>query len=238
MTLTMDKQQQRAHVYEVFQTLAPRYDRANARISLGLERGWKKLLVTRLLAGTGAGEQALDVCCGTGDIAIALAERDAGLRVTGLDFSPAMLAVAKEKGEGISNLQWMQGDAMKLPFPDGTFSAVCISFGLRNTPDYRRVLREMRRVVRPGGKVYCLDSFVPDNPVILPAYRLYFRHIMPVLGGGRKFYKQYSWLYQSTERFPRRKELMRCFARAGLVQVQSRSRMFGACVLVEGTKPV
>lgn len=233
----MDNQQKRARVYDIFQTLAPRYDRANARISLGLERGWKKLLVNRLLAGIGAGEQALDVCCGTGDIAIALADGKAGLRVTGLDFSPAMLAVAKEKGEGRPDLHWVQGDAMQLPFPDGTFGAVCISFGLRNTPDYRRVLREMKRVVRPGGKVYCLDSFVPDNPVVLPAYRLYFRHIMPVLGGGRKFHEQYTWLYQSTERFPRRKALMRQFARTGLVRVQSRSRMLGACVLVEGTKP-
>ena len=142
----MDNQQKRAKVYDIFQTLAPRYDRANARISLGLERGWKKLLVNRLLAGIGAGEQALDVCCGTGDIAIALADGKAGLRVTGLDFSPAMLAVAKEKGEGRPDLHWVQGDAMQLPFPDGTFGAVCISFGLRNTPDYRRVLQEMKRV--------------------------------------------------------------------------------------------
>ena len=209
-----------ADVYEIFQTLAPRYDRANARISLGLEQGWKKLLVKRLPAGIGAGEQVLDVCCGTGDIAIALAGKNPDLKITGLP-----------------NLTWVQGNAMDLPFPDGTFAAACISFGLRNTPDYARVLREMKRVVRPGGKVYCLDSFVPDNPIILPAYRLYFRYIMPVLGGGRKYHEQYTWLYRSTEQFPRRKKLMRQFARTGLEQVQSRSRMLGACVLVEGTKP-
>ena len=213
-----------ADVYEIFQTLAPRYDRANARISLGLERGWKNMLVKRLPAGIGAGEQVLDVCCGTGDIAIALAGENPDLAITGLDFSPAMLEVAREKGKGLSNLTWVEGDAMELPFPDGTFAAACISFGLRNTPDYARVLREMKRVVRPGGKVYCLD-------------RLYFRHIMPVLGGGRKYHEQYTWLYQSTEQFPRRKKLMRQFARTGLAQVQSRSRMLGACVLVEGTKP-
>ncbi|MDO5476209.1 MAG: ubiquinone/menaquinone biosynthesis methyltransferase [Eubacteriales bacterium] len=234
----MKRQRSRADVYEIFQTVAPRYDRANARISLGLEQGWKKLLVKRLLAGAGPGQQILDVCCGTGDIAIAAARRATGTRVTGLDFSPAMLAVAREKGRGLSNLQWVQGDAMELPFPDGTFSAACISFGLRNTPDHARVLREMSRVVQPGGKVYCLDSFVPDNPVILPAYRLYFRYLMPVLGGGRKYRQQYTWLYQSTQQFPRRKKLMRQFARTGLAGVQSRSRMFGACVLIEGTKPV
>ena len=232
----MDNQQKRARVYDIFQTLAPRYDRANARISLGLERGWKKLLVNRLLAGIGAGEQALDVCCGTGDIAIALADGKAGLRVTGLDFSPAMLAVAKEKGEGRPDLHWVQGDAMQLPFPDGTFGAVCISFGLRNTPDYRRVLREMKRVVRPGGKVYCLDSFVPDMRLVRPFYRFYFRNVMPLLGGGLKHLKEYRWLYLSTESFLRAEQLVRLFRDAGLEDVCSESRMFGACVLVTGCR--
>jgi demethylmenaquinone methyltransferase/2-methoxy-6-polyprenyl-1,4-benzoquinol methylase len=223
-------------VYRVFESIASGYDAANNRISLGLQKRWKRALTDTIVHRAPRSIRVLDVCCGTGDIAIALAQRGPGFCVTGLDFSPAMLEVAGKKGQGITNLQLLQGDAMKLPFADGTFDAACISFGLRNTPDYRRVLREMRRVVRTGGKVYCLDSFVPDNPVILPAYRLYFRHIMPVLGGGRKYRKQYTWLYQSTEQFPRRRELMKQFARTGLVQVQSRSRMLGACVLIEGTK--
>lgn len=231
------KQKKRAQVYDVFQTIAPRYDRANARISLGFEKGWKKLLVKRVLAQAGRGQRVLDVCCGTGDIAAALAGKRPDLSVTGLDFSPAMLEVAREKGRGLPNLQWVQGDAMKLPFAGETFAAACISFGLRNTADYARVLAEMKRVVQPGGKVYCLDSFVPDLPAVLPAYRLYFRHIMPVLGGGRKYRKQYMWLSRSTEQFPRRRALMKQFARTGLAAVQSRSRMFGACVLIEGTKP-
>ena len=223
-------------MYDIFESLAPRYDRANARISLGLEKGWKRMMVKRVLAENSGGKDILDVCCGTGDIAIALARENPAFDVTGIDFSPAMLAQAREKGAGITNLHWVQGDVMDLPFKDESFDVVCISFGLRNTPDYRRVLREMRRILRPGGKVYCLDSFVPDNPAILPAYRLYFRHMMPVLGGGRKYRKQYTWLCQSTEQFPRRRELMKQFVRAGFTQVQSRSRMLGACVLIEGTK--
>jgi len=223
-------------VYDIFESLAPRYDRANARISLGLEKGWKRMMVKRVLAENSGGKDILDVCCGTGDIAIALARENPAFDVTGIDFSPAMLAQAREKGAGITTLHWVQGDVMDLPFKDESFDVVCISFGLRNTPDYRRVLREMRRILRPGGKVYCLDSFVPDNPAILPAYRLYFRHMMPVLGGGRKYRKQYTWLCQSTEQFPRRRELMKQFVRAGFTQVQSRSRMLGACVLIEGTK--
>ncbi len=223
-------------MYDIFESLAPRYDRANARISLGLEKGWKRMMVKRVLAENSGGKDILDVCCGTGDIAIALARENPAFDVTGIDFSPAMLAQAREKGAGITTLHWVQGDVMDLPFKDESFDVVCISFGLRNTPDYRRVLREMRRILRPGGKVYCLDSFVPDNPAILPAYRLYFRHMMPVLGGGRKYRKQYTWLCQSTEQFPRRRELMKQFVRAGFTQVQSRSRMLGACVLIEGTK--
>ena len=223
-------------MYDIFESLAPRYDRANARISLGLEKGWKRMMVKRVLAENSGGKDILDVCCGTGDIAIALARENPAFDVTGIDFSPAMLAQAREKGAGITTLHWVQGDVMDLPFKDESFDVVCISFGLRNTPDSRRVLREMRRILRPGGKVYCLDSFVPDNPAILPAYRLYFRHMMPVLGGGRKYRKQYTWLCQSTEQFPRRRELMKQFVRAGFTQVQSRSRMLGACVLIEGTK--
>ena len=223
-------------MYDIFESLAPRYDRANARISLGLEKGWKRMMVKRVLAENSGGKDILDVCCGTGDIAIALVRGNPAFDVTGIDFSPAMLAQAREKGAGITTLHWVQGDVMDLPFKDESFDVVCISFGLRNTPDYRRVLREMRRILRPGGKVYCLDSFVPDNPAILPAYRLYFRHMMPVLGGGRKYRKQYTWLCQSTEQFPRRRELMKQFVRAGFTQVQSRSRMLGACVLIEGTK--
>ena len=194
------------------------------------------MMVKRVLAENSGGKDILDVCCGTGDIAIALARGNPAIDVTGFEFSPAMLAQAREKGAGITTLHWVQGDVMDLPFKDESFDVVCISFGLRNTPDYRRVLREMRRILRPGGKVYCLDSFVPDNPAILPAYRLYIRHMMPVLGGGRKYRKQYTWLWQSTEQFPRRRELMKQFVRAGFTQVQSRSRMLGACVLIEGTK--
>ena len=232
----MDNQQKRAKVYDIFQTLAPRYDRANARISLGLERGWKKLLVNRLLAGIGAGEQALDVCCGTGDIAIALADGKAGLRVTGLDFSPAMLEEAEKRRRGRKNVRFLQGNAMALPFRDAVFDAAVISFGLRNTADYGRTLREMVRVVKEEGSVACLDSFVPDMRLVRPFYRFYFRNVMPFLGGGLKHRKEYRWLYLSTESFLRAEQLVRLFRDAGLEDVCSESRMFGACVLVTGCR--
>lgn len=233
----MDKREKKEHVFSVFEAIAPRYDSANTRISLGMEKHWKALLIRRVLRAAEPGARVLDVCCGTGDIAAALARKRPDAEVTGLDFSPAMLREAEKKGTGLNNLCWLQGDAMDLPFPDNMFSAVCISFGLRNTADYGRVLEEMYRVARPGARVFCLDSFVPGLPFIRPAYRIYFRCLMPVLGGGRRYRKQYEWLYESTQVFPGRRKIMKLFAGTGFEKVQSRSRMLGACVLVEGVKP-
>lgn len=224
-------------VYRVFQHISQNYDGANERISLGLERGWKKHLIRAVARQAEENSCVLDVCCGTGDISLALAKARPDLQLTGLDFSPAMLAVAKEKGRAFSNVTWQQGDAMHLPFADNTFSAVCISFGLRNTADYLHVLREMTRVVKPAGWVYCLDSFVPDSVVIKPFYSLYFRYIMPFLGGGWRYRKEYTWLWQSTRDFLRKKELFALFGQAGLTDRKMESHLFGACVLHQGKKP-
>lgn len=158
----------REKVYHVFQQISQTYDRANGRISLGMESRWKDCLIEAVCEQAAKGSRVLDVCSGTGDIAISLAAHRPDLKVTGLDFSPAMLDVARKKGAPLANVTWQEGDAMNLPFEDNTFSAACISFGLRNTSDYLRVLQEMTRVVVPGGWVYCLDSFVPDSLVIRP----------------------------------------------------------------------
>ena len=125
---------------------------------------------------------------------------------------------------------------MNLPFEDNCFEAVCIAFGLRNTSDYPRVLHEMKRVTKPGGYLYCLDSFVPECVLIKPFYTLYFRHIMPLLGGGILHRKEYLWLYHSTKHFLTRKELKKLFVRKGIQKVQDKNKMFGACVLVWGRK--
>ena len=137
-------------VYGVFQSISEDYDSANDRISLGLQNSWKKTLTDRLAANTPRGTNILDVCCGTGDVALKMADARHDLKVTGIDFSPAMLEVAESKRGGRQNVRFTQGNAMKLPYRDDSFTAACISFGLRNTADYEQVLREMRRVVRPG----------------------------------------------------------------------------------------
>lgn len=232
----MAEQNKQTRVYGIFQSISTDYDRANARISLGMQKNWKQMLVNRLAESLPTGASVLDVCCGTGDIALDTAEKRGDLQVVGLDFSPAMLAVAEGKKNGKENVRFLQGDAMALPFEENTFAAACISFGLRNTADYEQVLREMRRVVEPGGAIYCLDSFVPENPLIKPFYRIYFRYIMPLLGGGKKHRQEYQWLYESTQVFLQPRELEKLYHGVGLKEVGRKKRMFGACVMIWGQK--
>ena len=232
----MAEQNKQTRVYGIFQSISTDYDRANARISLGMQKNWKQMLVNRLAESLPKGASVLDVCCGTGDIALDTAEKRGDLQVVGLDFSPAMLAVAEGKKNGKENVRFLQGDAMALPFEENTFAAACISFGLRNTADYEQVLREMRRVVEPGGAIYCLDSFVPENPLIKPFYRIYFRYVMPLLGGGKKHRQEYQWLYESTQVFLQPRELEKLYRSVGLKEVGRKKRMFGACVMIWGQK--
>lgn len=229
-------EEKRQKVFGVFETISPVYDAANRRISLGLQTGWKHRFVRQLTAATTPGDRVLDVCCGTGDIAIALAKE--GRQAWGLDFSPAMLRLAEEKSENIPGLHWRQGDAMALPFGDGEFDAASISFGLRNTTDYTQVLREMRRVVRPGGWVACLDSFVPSSPLVRPFYELYFHFVMPLLGGGWHYRREYLWLWQSTKEFLTSEQLMELFRDIGLQPLGRKHYLFGACAAHLGQKPV
>ena len=223
-------------VYQIFQKIAGRYDRSNVLISLGLQGRWKKMLTGRLLKNLPEGAAVLDVCSGTGDIALELARTRRDLRVTGLDFSPAMLKEAERRRRGRKNVRFLQGNALALPFRDGVFDAAVISFGLRNTADYGRALREMVRVVKADGSVLCLDSFVPGMRLVRPFYRFYFRNVMPLIGGGLKHRKEYRWLYLSTQSFLRPEQLVRMFREAGLEDVCLESRMFGACALVTGCR--
>ena len=215
-------------VYKVFETISEGYDDANTRISLGMEKSWKKELINLFDSNL----KVLDVCSGTGDIAIALNAK--GCQMTGLDFSPAMLEVAKKKCP--SGITWIQGNAMNLPFEDNSFDGACISFGLRNTPDYEKVLLEMKRVVKPGGTIACLDSFVPDNGFIKFFYNIYFKGIMPHIGGKNEHKEEYDWLANSTEMFLRSKELKTLFEKVGIKNVEVKKMMCGACCLHKGMK--
>jgi demethylmenaquinone methyltransferase / 2-methoxy-6-polyprenyl-1,4-benzoquinol methylase len=172
-------------VKDLFATIAPRYDLINDLQSGGLHRLWKRRLLA--LANGRPGERVLDICCGTGDVALAFARQ--GLEVTGLDFSEPMLTVARERLKvqsaklGIQNsLTFLQGDAQQIPFPDASFDIVTISYGLRNLQNWEAGLREMCRVARPGGRLLVLDFGKPDNALWRRIYFSYLRWFVPVMG--------------------------------------------------------
>ncbi len=196
-------------VHDLFAAIAPRYDLINDLQSFGLHRWWKRRLLQ--LAAVQAGETALDLCCGTGDVAFALAA--AGARTTGLDFSPEMLAVAERRrfklqgskfkvGEP-GGLEFRQGDALHLPFADAHFDLVTISYGLRNLASLDAGLREMWRVLRPGGRLLVLDFGKPDHAAWRGAYVAYLRFAVPVFG--RVFCRNaeaYAYILESLQHYP------------------------------------
>ena len=233
----MSRQTDRTNrVHRIFEEISEGYDAANERISLGLQRFWKEDLIRRAVRDTASGDRVLDACCGTGDIGIAIAKRRPDLRVTGLDFSENMLRGALRKSRGIRNIRFKCGDVCRLPYADDTFGAVCISFGLRNTPDYKRTIRELHRVLKPGGTLYLIDSFVPQNGLVYPFYRFYFRDLMPLLGGGRRHRKEYLWLWSSTKHFLNPDQCLKLLGRCGFCAVTIHKKMFGACILFCGKK--
>lgn len=229
-----------AYIQKTFSSIAGNYDKLNAVMTFKLDRRWREK--TALATGLGLGGNALDVCCGTGDLAQALAER-CGNRggVTALDFNADMLAQAKEKqsnGFLSSRIRFIQGNAMELPFPDHTFDTATIGFALRNVPDYVHVLKEMTRVVRPGGTVVTLETSKPQFPLLKELHHLYMSCLVPVLGqvlAGDA--KAYGWLAKSTAQFASQKELKAQMTALGLRQVRYVNLVGGVAAIHVGVKP-
>jgi demethylmenaquinone methyltransferase / 2-methoxy-6-polyprenyl-1,4-benzoquinol methylase len=174
----IEGEQRGEKVNDLFAQIAPRYDLINDLQSFGLHRAWKRRVVK--LANVCSGDRTLDVCCGTGDIAFALAR--AGAEVTGFDFSEPMLVVARQRSADAANPKFQQGDAQQLPFADNSFEIVTVGYGLRNLPSWERGLREMHRVAKPGGRLVVLDFGKPDNSVWCWLYFSYLRWFVPVFG--------------------------------------------------------
>lgn len=190
-----------SEVNEMFTRVAPNYDKLNNIISLGTQKLWRK----KLLAGLEfkPGIKALDVCCGTGDLAIALANRLPQGRVTGVDFNAAMLKIAEKKAKAIPNLILINGDAMALPLEDESFDIVTIGFGLRNVPDADKALSEIYRVLKPGGQLGVLEMSQPTNSLIKVGWGAYFKAFpyLTKLAGGHV--KDYQYLKkQASNLFP------------------------------------
>lgn len=229
----MKQQPKRELVHNVFQNISDHYDKMNSIISFNRHRAWRKDVMKRMKVERG--KKALDVCTGTGDWALALAEAvgDKG-NVIGLDFSENMLKVAEEKlaKTSLKNVSFINGDAMDLPFPDNSFDYVTIGFGLRNVPDYKRVLKEMHRVCKPGGQVVCLETSQPTLFGYRQLYYFYFQHIMPLFGKiFAKSYDEYAWLNESAREFPGKEELKEMFLNVGFKEVKVKSYSGGVAAM-------
>ncbi|WP_425516475.1 demethylmenaquinone methyltransferase [Ornithinibacillus massiliensis] len=225
-------------VHHVFEKIYDKYDTMNSIISFQRHKAWRKDVMKQMNVPNGA--SALDVCCGTGDWSFSLAEAVGSKgNVIGLDFSQNMLSVAKEKNEELNydNLEFVHGNAMELPYEDNSFDFVTIGFGLRNVPDYMTVLKEMYRVVKPGGVVACLETSQPTMIGFKQLYFFYFRFIMPLFGRiFAKSYEEYAWLNESTRNFPDKKTLKQMFLDAGFSTVQVKSYTGGVAAMHMGVK--
>ncbi len=226
------------HVRSLFNSIASSYDRLNHLLSFGLDRFWWRDAAKRF-AGILARPDArvLDICCGTGDMTAALfALRPANAEpLIGLDFSAAMLGRAREK-YAASPVRWIEGDAMHLPFDDASLDLITAAFGFRNLSNYDAGLREMARVLRPGGTLGILECNQPSgfNGLL---YNFYFHRILPVVGGllsGDR--AAYRYLPASVARFPRPPQMLRMMAEAGFSDSSWRGYLFDAAGLYQGRK--
>lgn len=205
----------------MFDRIAGRYDLLNSVMTAGLHHRWRQRAAD--LTGLAPGDAALDVCCGTGDLALELAARVApGGHVVGCDFSEPMLDLAREKaaarGGGGVRFEW--ADALALPYDDGRFDAVTVGFGARNLSDLDGGLREMARVLRPGGRLVVLEITQPRRPPLSTFYSLWFDRLVPLLGALAADSDAYSYLPESVRSFPGPRELAAKMDRASLREIR------------------
>ncbi len=210
-----------AGVESMFDRIAPVYDAMNRVMTAGLDRRWRRLTAEAVVR---PGDEVLDACCGTGDLALAALRRGAG-RVVGLDFSEPMLERARRKSGAV---QWVRGDVLALPFADTSFDAATVGFGVRNVTDLERALRELRRVLRPGGRLGILEITRPRG-LLRPFFSVWFDRVVPLLGKALPGGQAYAYLPASVRRFPTADELAVLLEEAGFADV--RVRLLGGTIV-------
>lgn len=211
-----DPQRQKAEVRRIFNRVAGVYDLLNHVLSLGEDLRWRRFVARSVRPGKLG--RVLDVACGTGDLALAVAARPNRPEVVGLDLVPAMLARAANKvGSKDANVRLVAGDGTRLPFADASFDAVTIGFGIRNIPDRVGAMREMARVLAPGGRVYVLEFTSPQRPWVRAVYQRYLARLLPAIGGlisGDR--ASYRYLAETIVEFPSPAEFRAEMAASGL----------------------
>jgi len=212
-------------VRTMFDRIAPVYDAMNHVMTAGLDRRWRAETARAVVS---PGDRVLDSCCGTGDLAIACLR--AGGRVTGLDFSERMLDRARTKSDEV---EWVEGDALALPFAEGSFDAATVGFGVRNLEDLGKGLGELRRVLRPGGRLAILEITTPRG-LLRPFYKLWFEGLVPLAGKLLPGGSAYTYLPASVRRFPEAKQLAELMDSAGFEHVRYRFFAGGIVALHTG----
>jgi len=222
-------------IRDMFCEIAPRYDLLNHLLSLGIDRGWRRSLVRMALRPEM--RELLDVACGTGDVCLALRQKAPRARIVGLDFSPGMLELAREKNLASgAGLELIEGSAEELPFADHQFDLVTIAFGIRNVVDRKKALREFCRVLRPGGRVAVLEFSRPRISWLRALYDFYFFRILPRVGGLLAKKEAYRYLPDSVARFPEPEEFRKWLLEAGFSACRWHSLTFGIATLYLGEK--
>lgn len=225
----------------MFDGISSDYDRLNHLLSLGIDRSWRRRAL-REIVDPRREQRILDVACGTGDFSIAIARKmRPGSRVTGLDLSPGMLAVMQEKlrKSGLQDrIDTLEGDCEKLPWQAPCFDVVTIAFGIRNFEDRGAALREILRVLKPGGKLVILELSVPSNPLLRALYKLYFTRLLPRIGGAVSGDRRaYEYLPASVLGFPGPQQWTAFMQECGYAEVRHRAFSLGICRMYTGTRP-
>lgn len=225
----------------LFNSIAPTYDRLNHWLSLGVDKSWRRRSL-RWIVDPSAPQQILDIACGTGDYSIAIARRaHPDTVVTGVDLTEAMLQVMRSKVEKeglVGRIVAERGNAEAMRFADNSFDRATIAFGIRNFEHREQALREILRVLKPGGRLVILELSVPSNPLLRWCYNLYFTRLLPAIGGmvsGDK--AAYRYLPASVLSFPSKREWMETIRRCGFRNVRHRAYTLGICRLYIGEKP-
>jgi demethylmenaquinone methyltransferase/2-methoxy-6-polyprenyl-1,4-benzoquinol methylase len=221
----------------MFSNIAPTYDQANHALSFNKDIQWRKDAVKQLLKGNFKPSRVLDLCAGTGDFALAVKEQAPGAQVLMADFAQPMLKLARDKAKGKEGLQILQADALKLPFQDFSFDAVVCGFGVRNLDSLEAGLKEIARVLKPGGRAVILEFFKPTGFLTKLAYTFYVSTIVPMRGGAVSKNKEaYEYLEQSAKNFSPLEEFERLMEQCGFKEVSAETKTMGIAVSVLGIR--
>lgn len=226
-------------IRQMFDEIAPRYDLLNRLLSFGVDRRWRRVAVRQLTIPSGG--RVLDVATGTGDVALEIARQtDPTVRIVGADFTQGMLVRGREKVAASpyrDRIELVNAPCEAIPHPEGTFDGATIAFGIRNVVDRERGLREMTRVLKPGGRVVVLEFATPRSWLFRKVYLCYFHQLLPRVGGLLSRRSAYQYLPESVQEFPDRETFLKMMGEAGLTALRHIDLTGGIAVVYVGTKP-